>query len=47
MCPKGGRSGVAIVKENATGETSFRVEQMDAVQSTIFTRLGLDRYVIR
>jgi transposase len=38
---------VAIVKENATGETSFRVEQMDAVQSTIFTRLGLDRYVIR
>jgi len=38
---------VSIVRENATGETSFRVEQMDAVQSTIFTRLGLDRYVVR
>jgi transposase len=38
---------VSIVKENATGETSFRVEQMDAVQSTIFTRLGLDRYIVR
>jgi len=38
---------VSLVQDNGTREASFVVEQMDGVQSTMFTRLGLDRYVIK
>jgi len=38
---------VALVQDNGTKEASFVVEQMDGVQSTMFARLGLDRYVIK
>jgi hypothetical protein len=37
---------VSLVQDNGTKQTSFVVEQMDAVQSTMFARLGLDRYLI-
>ena len=38
---------VSLVQDNGTGQTTFVVEQMDGVQSTMFARLGLDRYIIK
>ena len=38
---------VSLVQDNGTREASFVVEQMDGVQSTMFARLGLDRYIIK
>ena len=38
---------VSLVQDNGTRQTTFVVEQMDGVQSTMFARLGLDRYIIK
>jgi len=38
---------VSLVQDNGTKQTTFVVEQMDGVQSTMFARLGLDRYIIK
>ena len=38
---------VSLVQDNGTKQTTFVVEQMDGVQSTMFSRLGLDRYIVK
>jgi transposase len=40
------RIRVALVQENRTKEATFVVEQMNQVQSRIFSRLGLDRFIV-
>ncbi len=41
------RIRVSLVQENGTKEATFVVEQMNQVQSRIFSRLGLDRFIVK
>ena len=38
---------VSLVQDNGTKQTTFVVEQMDGVQSTMLARLGLDQYIVK
>ena len=38
---------VSLAQDNGTRQTSFAVEQIGGVQSTMFARPGLDRYILK